>query len=385
MRILQLGKYYPPVHGGMETVLRHLCEGLLARGHEVTAIVASTSAGDSHERIRTDSNSNEGRLVRAGCLAVCNSQPLNPSLPILLRRELALHPPDLVHLHLPNPAACAAWLASQVGRPRGTSTTRLAVWYHADITRQRLGAVLVRPLVRHCLERADGICVSSEALRSHSSVLARWRPKVAVIPFGIPPGEWDQVRSPADGPFLFVGRLVYYKGLFDLVAAVARVAEAELVIVGDGPLRHQLAKRIEDAGLHQRVRLAGELSTRQLRRQMGMARALVLPSSEESETFGLVQIEAMAAGLPVISTRLPTGVTEVNLDGVTGRVVPPDDTDALAAALTELQADQHLGQRWGAAGRLRVQQEFNRDLMIERLEAWYTSLLTGDAALGASL
>jgi rhamnosyl/mannosyltransferase len=384
MRILQLGKYYPPVNGGMETVLRHLCEGLLARGNEVTAIVAATQAGDSSERLVSEPGGREGRLVRAGCLAVCNSQPLNPTLPLLLRRELSLHPPDIVHLHLPNPAACAAWMVVQFGRTSTVGSPRLAIWYHADITRQRLGKLVVGPLVRHCLARADGICVSSEALSSHSVTLARWRRKVTVIPFGIASDEWTHVRRTASGPFLFVGRLVYYKGLFNLIAAMAKVPHAELVIVGDGPLKSRLAERIRQDRLQQRVRLAGELSPAALCEVMGSACALVLPSSRPSETFGLVQIEAMAAGLPVISTKLPTGVAEVNVDGVTGRAVPPDDRNALAGAMLELQRDPQLGRKWGDAGRQRVQAEFRREVMIQRVETWYAKLIAAGPELHQS-
>ena len=364
----------------METVLRHQCESLLDRGHEVTALVAGTEAGDRYERLGPTATGAVGRLIRAGALAVCNSQPLTPSLPLLLRRELKLHSPDIVHLHLPNPGACGAWLAIQIGLSDAAGASCLAVWYHADITRQRLGRILVGPLVRSCLARATGISVSSAALRDHSDILAPWRQKVAVIPFGIAAQEWENIDSTADGPFLFVGRLVYYKGLFTLLAAVARVPGAELVIVGDGPLRHALGRQIHREGLATRVRLVGELSTSALRDTMSKVRALVLPSSEESETFGLVQLEAMAAGLPVVSTELPTGVAEVTEDGVTGRIVPPEDLDALTMALAQLQKDTKLAKSWGEAGRQRVRNLFRREGMAAKLESWYAALLDRDTA-----
>jgi glycosyltransferase involved in cell wall biosynthesis len=107
---------------------------------------------------------------------------------------------------------------------------------------------------------------------------------------------------------------------------------------------------------------------------MGHARALVLPSVQASETFGLVQLEAMAAGLPVISTGLPTGVAEVNVDGQTGRVVAPGDVAGLAVALRELLADPARGRNWGEAGRRRLCEHYRRDRMAARLERWYAGL-----------
>ena len=379
MRILHVGKYYSPVRGGMETVLRHLCEGLLERGHEVTALVAGGDVGDFSEPLGPTACGATGRLVRAGAVAVLNSQPVTPTLPILLHRELSRLRPDVVHLHLPNPGACAACLAMLPRRRRVGTVPRFAVWYHADITRQRFGEFLVRPLVAACLNRAAGISVSSTALRRHSPRLSRWRDKVTVIPFGIALEEWESVHSGATGPFLFVGRLVYYKGLSLLLQAIGRVPGAELVIVGSGPLLRNLMEQVERDSLYDRVKFVGELSDTQLRHTMSTTRALILPSVLQSETFGLVQLEAMAAGLPVISTALPTGVAEVNLDGETGRVVTPADVDALTTALVELQNDTALARKWGESGRRRVRERFTREIMVARLEEWYASLLKAES------
>jgi len=375
MRILQIGKYYPPSRGGMETVLRLMCEGLLDRGHDVTALVSGPGWKDRRETIAGPRSGRAGWLLRAGTPVTVNGQPLSPGLPRLLAGVLRDDAPDLVQLHLPHPAACAAVLRAL---PRGAGAgPALCIWYHADITRQRLGARLVRPLVRACLGRADGVAVSTATLRDGSSLLAPHRERVRVIPFGIDADGWAATTPAPDGPFLFVGRLVYYKGLRLLIEAVRRTPEARLVVVGGGPLRRGLERQALGEGLAGRVRFAGELSDGDLRREMGEARALVLPSDGAGETFGVVQLEAMAAGLPVISTRLPTGVAEVNCDGETGRVVPPGDTAALAAALAEILAAPETARAWGEAGRKRVGARFGRDTMLDALEAWYADALAG--------
>jgi glycosyltransferase involved in cell wall biosynthesis len=373
MRILHIGKYYPPFLGGMETVLWNLTEGLLDRSCEVTVLTAGDELLDSEETVTGPSSGRTGRLVRASVYGHLNSQPLTLTLISLIRREIARLNPDLVHLHLPNPLAAAAWLCLTAGRCSGSPP--LAVWYHADITRQRVGRFLVRPIVNGCLKQAVGICVSSETLASHSPVLAPWQDKVGVIPFGINPAPWNRITPTLDGPFLFVGRLVPYKGLDVLLEALVRVPEAGLVIVGDGPLESRLVEQAAKSGIASRVVFAGPMDQSGVAGHLTRARALVLPSVDASETFGLVQLEAMAAGVPVIASDLATGVREVGQPGRTCLLVPPGDVGALAGAMTSLLQDPVLADQLGAAGRRRFQDRFTREKMIDRLLVWYSSLV----------
>ena len=372
MRILHIGKYYPPFLGGMETVLWNLTEGLLDRSCEVTVLTAGDGPLDRQETVVGPMSGRKGRLVRASVFGHLNSQPLTLTLMGLIRREIALLNPDLVHLHLPNPLAAAAWLGLAAGR--SPDSPPLAVWYHADITRQRVGRFLVRPIVNRCLKQAVGISVSSETLASQSPVLALWQDKVGVIPFGIDPAPWNRITPALDGPFLFVGRLVPYKGLDVLLEALVRVPEAELVIIGDGPLESRLVEQAAKSGISRRVVFAGPMDQAGVAGHLTRARALVLPSVDASETFGLVQLEAMAAGVPVIASDLATGVREVGQPGRTCLLVPPGDVGALAGAMTRLLGDPVLADQLGAAGRLRFQDRFTREKMIDRLLVWYSSL-----------
>lgn len=373
MRILHIGKYYPPYLGGMETVLRNLAEGLLDRNCEVTVLSAGDGPLDTSEDIAGPDSGRRGRLVRGAVYGHLNSQPLTLTLPGLIRREVARLKPDLVHLHLPNPLAAAAWLT--VGAVPSADLPPLAVWYHADITRQKVGRLLVHPVVRACLARAAGISVSSTTLAGSSPVLGPWREKVGVIPFGIESDPWMTVEPSHDGPFLFVGRLVPYKGLEILLAAMSRLPEAEVVIVGEGPLLGSLGALAAKLGIEERIHFVGPKDAAQVAEHMARARALVLPSVDSSETFGLVQLEAMAAGVPVVASDLPTGVREVGEPGRTCLLVPPNDPEALGRALGGLMNDRDKVRRMGAAGRLRFEERYTRGLMIDRLLTWYTSLL----------
>lgn len=381
MHVLHLGKYYAPYRGGMETILQEMAEGLLDEGCDVTLVTSASGVRAVGETVHGPRSGRAGRLLRTARLGLVNSQPVNPCLPAVLRRELAQGGADLLHLHLPNPLAAAACLALR--RDPTARRVPLAVWYHADITRQRLGARLVAPVVRACLREAAGICVSSAALRDHSPVLAPFREKVAVVPFGIAPAPWRGVEPRRDGPFLFVGRLVGYKGVGVLLQAVAGVPGAQLELVGEGPLAPTLRAEAARLGLTGRVAFLGEMDGAGIARRLARARALVLPSLDRSEAFGLVQLEAMAAGVAVVCTDLPTGVAEVGVPHHTCLRVPPGDPAALTDALAALQADAALACRLGEAGRARFDELFTREAMVGRLLAWYRTLVPTLACRGA--
>jgi glycosyltransferase involved in cell wall biosynthesis len=380
MRILHLGKYYPPYRGGMETILQAMAEGLLDAGCDVTVVVAAEGAVEVREEVHGPRTGRSGRLLRTARLGLVNSQPLTPGLPGLLRRELSLGGVDVLHVHLPNPLAAAACVALR--RDRVARGVPLAVWYHADITRQRVGGRIVAPLVRACLREADGICVSSAALRDGSPVLAPWRDKVAVVPFGIEPQPWTGVAPRRDGPVLFVGRLVPYKGVAVLLDALAQAPQVAVDIVGEGPLEGELRAHAARLGVASRVRFLGEMDGHGIARLLESARALVLPSIDRSEAFGLVQLEAMAAGVAVVCSALPTGVREVGLPGVTCLHVPPGDSGALAAALADIWDSEGLAARLGAAGRLRFDDQFTREVMVARMVSWYEGLLARGRGAG---
>jgi len=162
MKILHIGKYYPPFRGGMETALQNISEGLLDAGHEVTVISAGETSREEQELIIGPKSGREGRLIRAAVKGVVFSQPVTAGLVGLLRREIKLMAPDVVQLRLPNPLAAAAWLALA-----GLNSARVpafTVWYHADITRQKVGRLLVKPLLFACLNRAVGVAVDRKSV-----------------------------------------------------------------------------------------------------------------------------------------------------------------------------------------------------------------------------
>jgi rhamnosyl/mannosyltransferase len=374
MKVLEIGKFYPPQRGGMETVLHDLSAGLVRRGHRVRAIVAASGEDAVHETV-------DGvELRRLGNWGTIRSVPFCPSLPSEVRTSLRDLDPDVVHLHLPHPLGAVAWLVARDGRP-------LVVTYHSDIVRQRALGALYAPVGDRVLRRAEVIHVTSEALADQSRTLARWRHKCRAVPLGVDVEHWSKpdparVQEWIDdlGPrfVLFVGRLVYYKGI-DVLLEALRGTEVRLVVAGDGPMRTEWETLSKVLGLSDRVRFLGEVGERALPALYAAARAFVLPSQAPSEAFGLVQLEAMAAGLPLVVSRASEGVASVHEDGTTALLVERGDVEGLRDAVRRVHDDDDLARRLAEAGRRRVRAFYELEHTLDRVEA----LLLG-AARGVS-
>ncbi|MFV9505537.1 MAG: glycosyltransferase [Oscillochloridaceae bacterium umkhey_bin13] len=364
MHILQIYKDYPPVQGGIEGHVALLAEGLVARGHQVTVLYSALGRQTS----RTQRNGVQ--LWGIGRLVTLASTPLSPGLPWFVARAR----PDLIHLHHPHPPGDLAALLAGRASP-------LVVSYHSDIVRQRRLAPLVQPLIRRSLHRAGRIIAASPTYIRTSPLLAPLASRCRVIPYGQPLDQLAQAdpaavaawRARFPGPIiLFVGRLRYYKGLDQLIRAMASVPAQALIVGGEASVQQRdLINLAHDVGVAERIHLLGALDEASLRALYHAADVFVLPSNERSEAFGIVQVEAQAAGLPVVCTELGTGTSYVTQHGRTGIVVPPNDVTALARALRVLVANPALARAMGQAGRARASAEFGLERMLDRIEAVY--------------
>lgn len=368
MKVLQLGKFYPPVKGGMETILALISERT-AQHVQNRVLVANSSASTIEERHGSVEVRRSAALTRIGAVAVC------PRMPFELAREDA----DLIVLHEPNPMALVAYF---LARPRG----RLIVWYHSDVIRPSWRyRLFYRPFLRFALSRAVRIVVSSPTLGRSAPELQDFQAKCAVIPFGVEPRNFDasdailtrasEIRREVNQPIvLFVGRLVPYKGVDVLLEALTGLNACGL-IVGDGPLRTALEARARELDLAGRVRFLGSVASDELAAVYRACNVFVLPSVTRQEAFGVVQLEAMAAGKPVVSTDVGTGVGWVNRHGETGYVVPPRDPVALREALRRILADPTLQKSMGDAAARRVRSTFTLERMIDETLALYRDVM----------
>lgn len=341
IRVLQVNKFYYPYIGGVEKVVQQISEELL----KVPVVENSVLA--CHPNRKDERTTIRGvTATLAGSLRTVLGMPISPSFRRLLAEESSGK--DIVDFHMPFPLA--AWSLRAVA-----PGLKLVVHYHSDIVRQKKLKWAYGPAMDRLLRRADAIVVSSPNLRDSSDTLAPFRDKCTVIPFmaakpeAFPDQRLQALRSeiglPAGMPVvLYVGRLVYYKGLQYLMDAMSEV-EAALLMVGSGPLEKQLREQAQSLGIGNRVFWRSGVSDEDLPAHYALGDVFVLPSCANTEAYGIVQMEALAAGLPVINTSLPTGVPWVSRHGESGLTVPPADAGALKDALCTLLSDDCLRER----------------------------------------
>jgi len=367
LRVLHTYKVFPPdVVGGITEVIAYIAKGMAPR-HESSLLVARSRGWG--RRYTFDSVPVEA-LCSFGTLL---STPIAPSFPFVLAKRS--RQADLVALHQPFPLND---IGVALGLPRETA---LVVHWHGEIVRQRSLTGLVAPFIQHTLVRAQRIIVSHPTLVSASPFLATHSEKCAVVPFGIDVAYWaeldgaqrrraEDLRSRYPRLVIATGRLVPYKGFDVLIEALRRV-DATAIIVGEGPLRPDLLRLAQQGSVADRIILAGRLSRDDLKVHLHAAQLYAFPSVGGAEAFGIVQLEAMAVGLPIVNTNLPTGVPHVARHGLEALTVPPNDPAALAAAIAQLLDDRALAQRLGAAGRRRATTEYDLQSFVERIEDVY--------------
>jgi glycosyltransferase involved in cell wall biosynthesis len=369
MRVVQVYKdYEPPVFGGIEHTLRLLSEGLAARGGmEVTVLCSSESPTTTEERL------GGVRVVRAATFGRVARAPVSPTLARWIRKLK----PDVLHLHHPNPTG---ELACLLARPR----CPVVLTYYCDIVRQRRLLALYRHPLRWLLRRVDSILVPTPSTLEENPFLRPHRSKCEVVPLGIRPDDLAETprtrelaaRLAQDHPgfrVLFVGRMRPYKGLPVLIEAMDRIP-ATLVLVGRGEMEEEVKQIVRERGMEKRVVFAGDVPAVDLPGYYQAADLFVLPSLNRSEAFGIAMVEAMHFGLPVISTRLGTGTSHVNRNGLTGLEVPPGDPTALADAIRWMEDHPENARRMGLAGKDHAR-GFTEEAMVDRIASLYGELV----------
>lgn len=360
MRLLQLNKYYPPYRGGIETTVRTITE--LLQDRAIIEVLTCNERNISEKEVNNKATIYKcGRLLRVG--------PMPVSISYLFKLRKVCKSADVVLLHMPFPwGDFALWLSGYKGK--------VALWWHSDIVRQKRLLHVYKPLLKWTLNRADVIFAATQGHISGSSFLKPYQEKCKIVPFGVKEdllldGEKHLVKQ-HDGPvrFLFVGRMVYYKGCEILVRAFANMTEKNcyLTMVGaKTELSDYCEKIASELGIEKRICFTGDVPDMDVQRYFADSDVFVLPSIYKSEAFALVQLEAMAYGIPVINTNLPSGVPWVSIDGETGITVEPMDISGLSEAMDTLARDPVLRQRYGLAGRERVERYFTMKRMKDEL------------------
>ncbi len=298
-------------------------------------------------------------------------------------RLLRRHRPSLIHAHFGVEGVYALPLAKRLGIP-------LVTTFHGFDATLATGALLSSPawahypLWRRALAREGGLFIcASGFIRQRVLALGFPEARTRTHYIGVDCRSIRLRQSSEEAPMiLHVARLVEVKGTRYLLRAFAALAPryggVELVIIGDGPLRRSLQSLAAALGVRDRVRFLGALRHTEVLSWMRKATMLVLPSVRTDtgrvEGLGMVLLEAAAAGVPVIGSRIG-GIPECIVDGRTGFLVPERDIGALASRMGELLDDRAMRRRMGTEGRALVEQRFDVHTQTEALESLYDALL----------
>jgi rhamnosyl/mannosyltransferase len=374
MRVLHFYKtYYPDSVGGIEQVIRQLCVATSRLG--VANQVLSLSRARDLRPFEF-----EGHTVRRVPLdfELASNACSFAAIGELARLAAGV---DVVHYHFPWPFMDLAHFMARVKKPS-------LVTYHSDIVRQKHLLRLYRPLRNRFLHSVDAIVATSPNYLASSAVLDRYRDKTRVITYGLDKDTYPQPDPQRLahwrarlGPkfFLFVGVLRYYKGLHILLDAAAGT-DYPVVIVGAGPIEHELKARAAQLGLRN-VTFAGALDDADKVALLTLCYAVAFPSHLRSEAFGISLLEGAMFGKPMISSEIGTGTTYINIDRDTGLVVPPSDPAALREAMRTLWDNPALAQDMGRRAEARYRQLFTSGQMAAGYVDLYRELVARHAPL----
>ncbi|ATE58311.1 glycosyl transferase [Actinosynnema pretiosum] len=374
--------------GARNVHVAELSAALVRRGHEVVVHTRRTRV-DQQDLVRAPEGY-EVVHVPAGPAEPAPEADLLPHtgpFARCLRRRWATSPPDLVHAHSWTSGLAALLGARGLGVPVVQTFHGLGA---VERGRGGDGGVAVRAQTEQLICReVDGIVATSEAEAFELVSAGTPRPLVSVVPFGVDTALFSR-REPEEHAGLLrrvvcAGSLASRNGFADVISAMGGVPDAELVIAGGpadverDPEARRLVEHAQRRGVAGRVRLVGAVGREAMPALLKSADAVVC--APWHEPFGLVPLEAMACGVPVVATSVG-GLVDSVLDGVTGRLVPPRDPRALALALRALLADRTRREAYGEAGVDRVRARYTWERVAEETERVYARAGAGAGLAG---
>ncbi len=391
MKVAQLSTRYPPGPGGVERHVAELAPRLAALGHRVEVYTSDLYREFPWQRLAASVPREERTAFGAVHRLPVWSFPGELHYPFFrgLDRALLRDRPDLVHAHTygTHQVAVARRYGRRTGAPFVLTAHFHPIWsIEGGWFRHRLRGFYDRRVAGPIVRSAAAVVVQTHEEERLLRSLGLALPRVVIVPPGYrplpaPPSDAGRFgeKFGIPGPFvLFVGRLASNKGLLPLLTAFGTLAAEEptahLVLLGeDGGMRPTVEERIRAAGLASRIHLVGHVDDdRWVAAAYREARLTVLPS--EYEAFGLVLLESLAQGTPVVATRVG-GIPEVVEDGRSGLLVPPNDPTALAEALRRLWQDRALAARLGQYGQESVVPRYTWEALAARLDALYREVL----------
>lgn len=334
MRIIHLGKLCPPNEGGIELFSYDLLEYLNNNG--IKADLLCFGNKNITRKYKNFSYFESKMIVKL------NSAPLSYAF-YKTFNDIAENY-DIIHVHSPNPLA--EILAIKTDK-------KVIIHWHSDIVKQKIMYKFYKPVQQRALKKAKKIIVTSPQYLETSEQLKFVKDKAVIIPSGLNSKrlansddytEYEKIENQIKNKkiVLSVGRLVQYKGFEYLIESAKYLNDDTVILIaGGGPLYKELWQKIVKLNLQAKVILPGRVNNVSI--FMKMCNLFCLPSITRNEAFGLVLVEALYFGKPVVTTNVEgSGMNYVNQDGKTGLVVEPKNPLALAEAINKILSDKKI-------------------------------------------
>ncbi|MBS3782601.1 MAG: glycosyltransferase family 4 protein [Candidatus Thermoplasmatota archaeon] len=376
MKIAQLSPYFYPHLGGVESHVLELSKQLINLGHEVFVVTTKLEDTESEDVV-------EGVPVkRVEPLTIFLSTPIVPGVrDVLLKEDY-----DILHSHSPPP------LMSFLGvRSSQKKDVPFVLTYHCDLEIPNIFGPLIVNLYQqtfgtYTVSKADKIITTTTSYGATSKAV--WYREADIIPNAVdterfhPSNDGSEVRKKLglndEKLVTYVGRIVYHKGLEYFVRAAHHLKDenVKFLLVGTGDFKSELENIIERNGLENKVMFAGRVPNEDLQNYYAATDIFVLPSVSRLEAFGIVALEAMASGVPVIVSDIP-GVRDVIVEGKHGLLTEPMNSEDLAGKIRTLLENPDMAESMGKNGRERVKEKFTWKKVANRIEQAYKSILNG--------
>lgn len=371
MKILQLGKFYP-IQGGVEKVMYDLMTGLTQMYDDVTCDMLCVA---SEPQPPVSKLNDRSTLYCAKLDKKLFSTMLSSDIIQVLCKISNDY--DVIHIHHPDPMVA---LALKLSGYKG----KVVLHWHSDIVKQKLLLKFYRPLQNWLIRRSSLIIGTSPKYLEESPHLANIKTEKLAVPIGIAPvkaytDEVNILRNQYPGKQIIfsLGRLVGYKGFRYLIESAKYLPDDFIVLIGgSGPLKEELETQISDENLDSKVKLLGRIPDEKLPSYYGACDVYVMSSIWKTEAFGIVQIEAMSCGKPIVATHIPeSGVDWVNKDGYSGINVPPKNSKAIADALLYITSDNEVYSRFCLNSKRRFDETFTLPKMVASIHKIYDKLI----------
>lgn len=372
MKILQLGKAFPPIKklGGVEKVMEYFYYGLNEFG-----IRCDVLGSNDNFSSKIDNYSEKGLVFREPLFFKAKSTFFSFSLILKLWKIQDNY--DVIHVHLPDPMALIALF---ITRPK----SKIVVHWHSNILKQKYLYLLVSYFEKWVLKRSDIILCTSPKYYINNSTLKPFEDKVSYLVIGLSKKEMlidDDLykainEKEESNKIIYVGRFVYYKGIEYLIKAMSLLeSNCVLYLIGSGALENKLKDVVKELNIGNKVVFLGELEDKEKFTYIKSSKILLLPSIYKTEAYGIVQVEAMAFGVPVISTKIEgSGVDWVNKDGVSGLIVLPENSLQIAKAVDRIILDSEIHDKLSKGAEARFNSLFTREIMINELVSKYKKI-----------